>query len=130
MPPTTAPMTTPATSNDTTVTAPAVRRLVEPYGATYDGAIDLGALRRSHRPAYRQATTVSVDGNVAAAIPLLQWWRSPIVAGFPITPATKWLEHLAAESGKPKFTAEVNGRTVRTRRVKLLESEHAVADYL
>src|SRR2546428_435918 len=97
--------------------ARAVRRLVEPYGATYDGAIDLAALRAGHRPAYREATTLSVDGNTAAAIPFLQFWRSPIVAGFPITPATKWLEHLAAESAKAKFTVEVNGRAARTRRL-------------
>jgi pyruvate ferredoxin oxidoreductase alpha subunit len=92
-----------------------IREMVPPYGARYDGAIDLGALRLAHRAAYRERTTLTVDGNTAAAIPFLQWWRAPIVAGFPITPATKWLEYLAAHS---------------TRRVKLLESEHAVADYL
>ena len=96
-----------------------VRRLVPPYGATYDGSVDLDALRRAHRPVFVERTTLSVDGNVAAAIPFAQWWRAPIVAGFPITPATKWLEYLAeraAAHGAP--------------RVKLLEAEHAVADYV
>jgi pyruvate/2-oxoacid:ferredoxin oxidoreductase alpha subunit len=97
------------------------RRLVPPYGATYDGSIDLDALRAAHRPRYLERTRKAVDGNTAAAIPFLQWWRAAIVAGFPITPATKWLEHLAAE---------VAGGGSRGKRVKLLESEHAVADYL
>ncbi len=103
------------------------RRLVRPYGATYDGAIDLGALRAAHPPAYPERARKTVDGNTAAAIPFLQWWRSPIVAGFPITPATKWLEVLAAEIGSGRF-ASAGGAP--TKRVKLLESEHAVADYI
>jgi pyruvate/2-oxoacid:ferredoxin oxidoreductase alpha subunit len=115
---------------DAVMSAPAHRRDVPPYGATYDGAIDLGALRRAHRSAYAARTTVVVDGNTAAAIPFLQWWRAPIVCGFPITPATKWLEHLAAQCASGKFDAEIDGRTVRTKRVKLLEAEHAAADYL
>lgn len=97
------------------------RRLVPPYGATYDGSVDLDALRAAHRPRFLERTRKMVDGNTAAAIPFLQWWRAAIVAGFPITPATKWLEHLAAEvtaAGSP------------AKRVKQLESEHAVADYL
>jgi pyruvate/2-oxoacid:ferredoxin oxidoreductase alpha subunit len=97
------------------------RRLVPPYGATYDGAIDLAALRAAHRVQHAERTRKTVDGNTAAAIPFLQWWRSAIMAGFPITPATKWLEYLAAQiaaAGSP------------AKRVKLLESEHAVADYL
>ena len=97
-----------------------VRRPVPPYGVTYDGAIDLDALRRAHRPVFRARTRVTVDGNVAAATPFTQWWRSPIVGGFPITPATKWLEHLAAEAAHERGP----------RRVKLLESEHAAADYV
>lgn len=97
------------------------RRLVPPYGATYDGSVDLGALRAAHRPRYLERTRKAVDGNTAAAIPFLQWWRAAIVAGFPITPATKWLEHLAAEVASAGSPAK---------RVKLLESEHAVADYL
>ena len=95
------------------------KHVVGRYGATYDDAIDLEALRAAHRPRYTERTRLTVDGNVAAAIPFLQWWRAPIVAGFPITPATKWLEHLAAEVGKTK-----------PKRVKLLESEHAAADYV
>jgi pyruvate/2-oxoacid:ferredoxin oxidoreductase alpha subunit len=96
----------------------AVRRLVAPYGATYDGAIDLAALRATHQTVYPERTRVTVDGNTAAAIPFLQWARSPIAAGYPITPATKWLEHLAAEAPK------------RRKLLKLLESEHAAADYV
>ena len=87
------------------------------YGARYDDAIDLAALARAHVPQFRDRTTITVDGNVAAAIPFLQWWRSLVLAGFPITPATKWLEHLAAAKPAGKV-------------VKQLESEHAVADYL
>ena len=67
----------------------------------YAGAIDLAALRDAHRPLVTARTEVSVDGNTAAAIPFLQWWRAPIVAGFPITPSTKWLEHLAAGIEEP-----------------------------
>jgi pyruvate ferredoxin oxidoreductase alpha subunit len=106
------------------------RRLVGPYGATYDGAVDLAALRRVHRPLYRERATLSVDGNTAAAIPFLQWWRCPIVCGFPITPATKWLEYLAAHVASGAHDVEVGGRTLRPKRVKLLEAEHAAADYL
>jgi pyruvate/2-oxoacid:ferredoxin oxidoreductase alpha subunit len=99
-------------------------------GATYEGAIDLDALRAAHRDRYAERTTLSVDGNTAAAIPFLQWWRAPVMAGFPITPSTKWLEHLAAEIGSGKFDVEIGGRMVRAKRLKLLESEHTVADYL
>jgi len=106
------------------------RNLNGPYGARYDGAIDLGALQARHRTVYPERTRISVDGNVAAAIPFLQWWRSPIVAGFPITPATKWLEYLAAETAGDKTAVQWEGRRVATKRVKLLESEHAAADYM
>jgi pyruvate ferredoxin oxidoreductase alpha subunit len=99
-------------------------------GAFYEGAVDLDALRAAHKARYRERTMLSVDGNTAAAIPFLQWWRAPIMAGFPITPSTKWLEHLAAEVGSGKFDVDIEGRTVRAKRVKLLESEHTVADYL
>jgi pyruvate/2-oxoacid:ferredoxin oxidoreductase alpha subunit len=99
-------------------------------GATYEGAIDLHALRAAHRQVYKEQTTLSVDGNTAAAIPFLQWWRAPIVAGFPITPSTKWLEHIAAEVASGKLDIEKDGRRTRVKRVKLLEAEHAVADYL
>ena len=37
---------------------------------------------------------------------------------------------MAAEVGAGKFDVEVGGRTIRPKRIKLLESEHAVADYL
>lgn len=113
----------------TTATASA-RRLVPPYGATYQGAIDLDALRAAHRPRYLERTRKAVDGNTAAAIPFLQWWRSAIMAGFPITPATKWLEALAAELAAGHFELERGGVRVASKRLKLLESEHAVADYL
>jgi pyruvate ferredoxin oxidoreductase alpha subunit len=92
-------------------------RPIGPHGARYDDAIDLTALAGAHVPQFRERTTITVDGNVAAAIPFLQWWRSLVVAGFPITPATKWLEHLAATKTPGKV-------------LKQLESEHAVADYL
>src|SRR5580765_2746993 len=105
-------------------------KLVGPYGARYQGAVDLRALAAAHRAIYAERTRISVDGNTAAAIPFLQWWRAPIVAGFPITPSTKWLEHMAAEIGSGKFDVEIGGRTVRAKRIKLLESEHTVADYM
>ncbi len=97
-------------------------QIVGAYGAKYENAIDLGALRAAHKPQYKVRTELSVDGNTAAAIPFLQWWRAPIMAGFPITPSTKWLEHLAAviEAGK----------CGKAKRVKLLEAEHAAADYM
>jgi pyruvate ferredoxin oxidoreductase alpha subunit len=107
-----------------------VRKLIPPYGARYEGAIDLEALRAAHRPRYKERVRSSVDGNTAAAIPFLQWWRSPIMAGFPITPATKWLEHMAAEVASGKYDVDIGGKTVRAKRVKLLESEHAAADYV
>ena len=100
------------------------------YGARYESAIDLAQLARLHRAVYEERTPISADGNVAAAIPFLQWWRTVIVAGFPITPATKWLEHLAAQTMSGRFDVEVNGKRARTKRVKQLESEHAAADYL
>jgi len=100
------------------------------HGVSYPGAIDLEALRTAHADRYPEPAVLQADGNTAAAIPFLQWWRSPIVAGFPITPSTKWIEHLAAESGSGRFDVEIGGRRVAGKRVKLLEAEHAVADYL
>lgn len=111
-------------------TQPQLLRPAGPYGATYEDAVDLDALRRIHRPLYTERTELSVDGNTAAAIPFLQWWRAPLLAGFPITPSTKWLEHIAAEVAKGRFDVELEGRRVRGKRLKLLEAEHAVADYL
>ena len=108
------------------MTAPALApRAVGATGATYSQAIDLEALRRAHRPLYTERSQLSVDGNTAAAIPFLQWWRAPLLAGFPITPSTKWLEHMAAEVAAGKFDIERDGRRVRAKRVKLLEAEHA-----
>ena len=97
-------------------------QIVGAYGARYENAIDLGALRAAHKPQYARRTGISVDGNTAAAIPFLQWWRAPIMSGFPITPSTKWLEHLAAVIG--------SGKCGKAKRVKLLEAEHAAADYM
>ena len=97
-------------------------QLVGGYGARYESAIDLSALRAAHKPQYAGRTEISVDGNTAAAIPFLQWWRSPIMSGFPITPSTKWLEHIAA--------VIASGKTGKAKKVKLLEAEHAAADYM
>ncbi len=105
-------------------------KLVGDYGARYESAIDLKRVEEMHRPLYDEETAISADGNVAAAIPFLQWWRAIIMAGFPITPATKWLEHLAAQTMGGHFDVEVQGRKVRTKRVKQLEAEHAAADWL
>jgi pyruvate ferredoxin oxidoreductase alpha subunit len=100
------------------------------YGHAYPHSVDLSALRQAHKPRYPERTEEYVDGNTAAAIPFLQWWRAPIMVGFPITPSTKWLEHMAAEVGKGHYQFERDGRRVHSKRVKLLEAEHAVADYL
>ena len=97
-------------------------QIVGAYGARYENAIDLDALHAAHKPQYARRTDISVDGNTAAAIPFLQWWRAPIMSGFPITPSTKWLEHLAAVIGA--------GKCGKAKRVKLLEAEHAAADYM
>jgi pyruvate/2-oxoacid:ferredoxin oxidoreductase alpha subunit len=90
-------------------------------GERYDDAIDLRPLKAAHRPLHAEREVVSADGNTAAAYATLQMWRAVLYAGFPITPSTKWIEtvaaHLAAHPGGPK-------------KVKLLEAEHAVADYL
>lgn len=94
-------------------------RHVDPYGATYDGAIDLPALRRAHRTRFAERAMLTVNGNVAAALPFLQMWRSPLLAGAPIAPAVEWLEHLAIEA------AQGHGRVVR-----VFESERAIAGWL
>jgi pyruvate ferredoxin oxidoreductase alpha subunit len=92
-----------------------------PAGERYDGVIDLERVREAHRALYTARESLTADGNTAAAIATLQMWRAVLYAGFPITPSTKWIEtvaaHLASHPGGPK-------------RVKLLEAEHAVADYL
>jgi hypothetical protein len=48
-----------------------MRRNVPPYGATYDGAIDLDALRHAHVRQFTARTRLSVDGNIVAAISFL-----------------------------------------------------------
>lgn len=109
-----------------TTSAPAAMAFPLPHAATpagerYDGAIDLARVRDAHRALYAARESLTADGNTAAAIATLQMWRAVLYAGFPITPSTKWIEtvaaHLASHPGGPK-------------RVKLLEAEHAVADYL
>ncbi|MBI2981220.1 MAG: hypothetical protein HYY44_02790 [Deltaproteobacteria bacterium] len=100
------------------------------YGRSYSEAIDLSELKKRHHPLYEKEERVQKDGNEAAAIASLQFWRSPIYAGFPITPSTKWLETIAAYVNSGHFVIEENGRKISTKRVKLLEAEHAVADYL
>jgi pyruvate ferredoxin oxidoreductase alpha subunit len=92
-----------------------------PSGARYDGAIDLERVRAAHRVLYETRESMIADGNTAAAIATLQMWRCILFAGFPITPSTKWIETVAA-----KIAEDAHG----LKRVKLLEAEHAVADYL
>ena len=90
-------------------------------GEIYDGAIDLAPVRAAHSPQYTAREEIVADGNTAAAIATLQMWRAVVFPGFPITPSTKWIETVASRiAGDPKSR----------KRVKLLEAEHAVADYL
>jgi pyruvate ferredoxin oxidoreductase alpha subunit len=106
---------------ESTVPAVPLAHRTTPSGEIYPAAIDLERVREAHRPLYAERDTITADGNTAAAIATLQMWRCIIYAGFPITPSTKWIEtvasHLAGSGGGKK-------------RVKLLEAEHAVADYL
>jgi pyruvate ferredoxin oxidoreductase alpha subunit len=78
-------------------------------------------VQAAHLPLYEEREAIIADGNSAAAIAVLQMWRAILFAGFPITPSTKWIETVAAHVAGPR-----GGK----KRVKLLESEHAVADYL
>jgi pyruvate ferredoxin oxidoreductase alpha subunit len=107
------------------VTAPLVtlgpRVRATPSGARYEGVIDLERVRAAHRPLHRERHDVTADGNTAAAYATLQMWRCVLFAGFPITPSTKWLETVAAH---------VASNPGQLKRVKLMEAEHAVADYL
>ena len=96
-------------------------RVTTPSGDCYPDAIDLAAVKAAHIPLYRERTEVTSDGNQAAALAGLQMWRCLIYAGFPITPSTKWAEFTAAT---------INGQKGTKKRVKLMEAEHAVADYL
>ena len=90
-------------------------------GEIYDRAIDLAPVRAAHSAQYTAREEIVADGNTAAAIATLQMWRAVVFPGFPITPSTKWIETVASRiAGDPKSK----------KRVKLLEAEHAVADYL
>jgi pyruvate ferredoxin oxidoreductase alpha subunit len=90
-------------------------------GEIYPAAIDLGPVRASHRALYDRREQITADGNTAAALATLQMWRCVLFPGFPITPSTKWIEAVAAHLAGPG-----GGK----KRLKLLEAEHAVADYL
>ena len=90
-------------------------------GALYEKVIDLEKVRAAHKPLAEKQTVREADGNAAAAYASLQMWRSVIFGGFPITPSTKWLETVAAVVSSGKAGAK---------QLKLLEAEHAVADYL
>ena len=90
-------------------------------GERYEGAIDLERVRAAHHALYQRRDALSADGNTAAAIATLQMWRCILFAGFPITPSIKWIETVAA-----KIALDPAGG----KRVKLLEAEHAVADYM
>ncbi|MEQ1831903.1 MAG: hypothetical protein ABL977_02525 [Candidatus Eisenbacteria bacterium] len=92
-----------------------------PSGERYDDVLDLSKVRSAHVPLYDSREEVTADGNTAAALATLQMWRTLIVPGFPITPSTKFLEYIAAK---------VSSQPGTPRRVKLLEAEHAVADYM
>ncbi|HET9251428.1 MAG TPA: hypothetical protein VFP58_04865 [Candidatus Eisenbacteria bacterium] len=90
-------------------------------GEMYPGAVDLDPVRAAHRPLYESRESITADGNTAAALATLQMWRCVLFAGFPITPSTKWIETVAAHLAGPG---------AGKKRVKLMEAEHAVADYL
>jgi len=90
-------------------------------GERYDGAIDLDRVREAHHALYEAREELTADGNTAAALATLQMWRCVIFPGFPITPSTKYLETIAAKVAADPTTKK---------RVKLLEAEHAVADYM
>ncbi|MGE5176557.1 MAG: hypothetical protein ACM3JJ_09310 [Hyphomicrobiales bacterium] len=92
-----------------------------PSGEIYPTAIDLDRVKAAHHPLYEARDTITADGNTAAAVATLQMWRCVIFPGFPITPSTKWIETVASH-----VASDVGGK----KRVKLLEAEHAVADYL
>ncbi|HVP38169.1 MAG TPA: hypothetical protein VMS93_03190 [Candidatus Saccharimonadales bacterium] len=92
-----------------------------PSGERYDQAIDLSKVKAGHHPLYTEREQVTADGNGTAAIATIQMWRCLIYAGFPITPSTKWIETVAARVAEDKGGLK---------RVKLLEAEHAAADYL
>lgn len=92
-----------------------------PGGELYPEIIDLAKVKAAHVPFYTERESATADGNTAAALAVLQMWRCIIYPGFPITPSTKFIETIAAKVGAQRGTPK---------RVKLLEAEHAVADYL
>jgi len=98
-----------------------VPHVTTPSGERYEGVIDLAAVRAAHHALYTQREELVADGNTAAALATLQMWRCVIFPGFPITPSTKYLETIAAKLASDPDTKK---------RVKLLEAEHAVADYM
>ncbi len=107
--------------NPTPATLEPTPHVSTPSGERYEGIVDLAAVRAAHIPFYTEREAVTADGNTAAALATLQMWRALIYPGFPITPSTKWIETVAAKVGAQKGTPK---------RVKLLEAEHAVADYM
>ena len=80
------------------------------------------ALRRTH--------AAHVDGNTAGAIPFCSGGEHPSWRVSPSRRRPNGSSTLPTETGSGKFDVEVAGKLVRAKRVKLLESEHAVADYL
>ena len=104
-----------------TPNAPKLLHVETPSGERYEGIIDLERVRAAHRVLYEKRESMSADGNTAAALATLQMWRCMLFAGFPITPSTKYLETVAA-----KLAEDPKG----SKRLKLLEAEHAVADYM
>ena len=108
--------------NPTPSPVPAPAHYPTACGEMYPQVVDLAAVRTAHKPLYESRESITADGNTAAALATLQMWRCVLFAGFPITPSTKYIEtvavHLAGPGGGTK------------RRVKLMEAEHAVADYL
>jgi pyruvate ferredoxin oxidoreductase alpha subunit len=105
----------------TEIVSGAAPHVPTPSGEMYPDVIDLARVKAAHVPFYTQREAVTADGNTAAALATLQMWRCLIYPGFPITPSTKWIETVAAKVGAQKGTPK---------RVKLLEAEHAVADYM
>uniref|UniRef100_A0A832MM26 Ferredoxin oxidoreductase n=1 Tax=Eiseniibacteriota bacterium TaxID=2212470 RepID=A0A832MM26_UNCEI len=96
-------------------------RVSTPSGERYDGVVDLEKVRAAHHALHTQRESLIADGNYAAALATLQMWRCVLYPGFPITPSTKWIETVAAKIAEHQ---------PNIKRVKLLEAEHAVADYL
>jgi pyruvate ferredoxin oxidoreductase alpha subunit len=103
-----------------TVLQPAVHENTR-SGELYPNVIDLEKIRKAHKAVYETSEQITADGNTAAAIATLQMWRCLIYPGFPITPSTKWIEAVAAH---------IAGPNAGYKKVKLLESEHTVADYI